>query len=116
MSWEPSDPDDALLTPREVAQMFGVRTTTIALWSRLGVLKESVRTPGGHRRYRLGDVRTCLGGSTEPDPERERMEQDAVRLYEQGWSIRRVARDFGCGYSTMRRILLKHTTLRRPGG
>jgi excisionase family DNA binding protein len=47
---------DDLLTPREVAALLGVRTTTIARWARDGLLKPAVRTPGGHRRYRRGDV------------------------------------------------------------
>ncbi|MDN3351802.1 helix-turn-helix domain-containing protein [Actinomadura sp. DC4] len=44
------------------------------------------------------------------------MEQDAVRLYEQGWTIRRVADEFGVGYSKMRRILSENTVLRDRGG
>jgi excisionase family DNA binding protein len=45
--------DDDLLTPREVAEMFGVRTTTIARWAREGKLT-ALHTPGGHRRYSTG--------------------------------------------------------------
>jgi excisionase family DNA binding protein len=52
---------DRLLTPREVAEVFGVRTTTIALWARDGTLA-FLPTPGGHRRYRLCDVRALLDG------------------------------------------------------
>jgi excisionase family DNA binding protein len=46
----PNDyPDhDQLLRPREVAEIFGVRTTTIARWAREGRLTP-FRTPGGHR-------------------------------------------------------------------
>ena len=40
------------------------------------------------------------------------MEQDAVRLYEQGWSIRQVAARIDCDYGVTRRILLRHTNLR----
>lgn len=43
-------------------------------------------------------------------------EADAVRLYDQGWSIRRVAKEFGMGYDEMRRLLSKHVSLRAPGG
>lgn len=112
MSWEPSDPDDDLLTPREVANLFGVRTTTIARWSRLGALKAS-RTPGGHRRYRRGDVKAFLDQSPEAeDPRRKRLAEDAARLYDQGWPIRRIAQEFGYSYGSMRRLLLRHTTLR----
>jgi DNA polymerase-4 len=72
------------------------------------VLKPSVRTPGGHRRYRRSDVR-ALGEPADraaADPDRRGIEDDAVRLYRQGWSIRQVAARFDCGYGRMRRILL----------
>jgi excisionase family DNA binding protein len=70
------------LTPREVAALFGVRTTTIARWARLGRLS-ALLTPGGHRRYRPSDIRQLLEQEGAP-PEQEQLEQDAVRLYEQG--------------------------------
>jgi excisionase family DNA binding protein len=114
-----SDPfDDALLKPREVAEMLGVHTATVTLWVRIGRLKPSVVTPGGHRRYRRVDVRAFgdAEGLMAATPERVRMEVDAVRLYEQGWSIRQVAARFGCGYGRMRRILLRHTELRSRSG
>src|SRR5258708_3865955 len=82
-------PEDGLLRPREVAEMFGVRPTTIARWAREGFLK-SVATPGGHRRYRRAEIITALNSVPSDSVERQRFEQDAVRLYEQGWSIRRV--------------------------
>ncbi|GAB2824324.1 hypothetical protein GCM10027176_31040 [Actinoallomurus bryophytorum] len=112
--------DDALLRPREVAAVFGVRTATIARWAREGRLIP-LRTPGGHRRYRSIDVRKVLRG-TEPDvdsgepDEDEDMVQDAVRLYGQGWSIRQVADRFECSYGVMRRILNGRVTLRTQGG
>lgn len=91
-----------------------MNVTTIALWSRAGRLKNDVKTPGGHRRYRLADVRVLLESLTKPaDPEQEKLELDAARLYDQGWSIRQVADRFGHSYTAMRRILLRRTTLRR---
>jgi len=108
------DSDESLLTPREVAAIFGVRTTTIARWARDGILPAAF-TPGGHRRYRWSDVRT-LYKQQEHDPAREQMEQDAARLYEQGWSIRQVAEKFDIGYGVMRHILMRRTTLRKRGG
>jgi excisionase family DNA binding protein len=54
---------DALLTPREVAGLFGVRTTTIARWAREGALTP-LRTPGGHRRYRRQDIQRLLSKDT----------------------------------------------------
>jgi hypothetical protein len=99
--------------------MLGVRTTTIARWARDGLIKSTVQTPGGHRRYRRADVRAAqqaTGTSEELESEQRRMTQDAVRLYEQGWPIRRVAEQFDMGYGPMRRILSKHTPLRSRGG
>jgi excisionase family DNA binding protein len=104
------DSDDDLLRPREAAEMLGVPSATIGFWARTGVLKAAVRTPGGQRRYRRADLRVF--GEAQASPRQKEMEADAVRLYEQGWPIRRVAAQFGCGYSRMRRILLKHTRLR----
>jgi hypothetical protein len=91
--------------------MLGVRAATVGFWARTGVLKAALRTPGGQRRYRYADVVAFRGGG-DSAPEPNRMEQDAVRLYDQGWPIRRVAEEFGVSYGRMRRILLRHTTLR----
>jgi excisionase family DNA binding protein len=105
--------DDGLLTPREVARMLRVRVSTVTWWARIGALKPATRTLGGHRRYHRADVDAFSTASTvAPDPDRLRMECDAVRLYQQGWSIRQVAARFDCGYGTMRRILLRHISLR----
>jgi len=40
----------ALLTPREVADLFDVTPKTIARWDEAGILVGQ-RTPGGHRRF-----------------------------------------------------------------
>jgi excisionase family DNA binding protein len=104
----PDHPGDGLLTPREVAEIFGVSVKTITGWAREGRLAFML-TPGGHRRYRWADVRALI---KEPNPEQEQLEEDAVRLYLQGWSVRQVAEKFGYSYGAMRRILGRHTTLR----
>lgn len=104
----PYPDDDRLLTPREVAELFGVRTTTIARWSREGRLL-SFLTPGGHRRYRLPDVRALLDANETAGSELDRRTAvDAVRLYGEGWSVRQVAEKFDVGYSTMRRLLKRN--------
>jgi hypothetical protein len=108
------EPDEPLLRPREVATLFGVRPTTIARWARMGRL-HPLLTPGGHRRYRASDLRE-LRDPDETHAEQQQFEQDAVRLYEQGWNIRQVADRFGSTYGSMRRILARHTTLRPRGG
>jgi excisionase family DNA binding protein len=62
----PEDGGGDLLTPREVAEIFGVRTTTIARWSREGRLTP-IRTPGGHRRYTRAEICAVLDQDAETD-------------------------------------------------
>jgi excisionase family DNA binding protein len=52
---------EALLTPAEVATMFRVDPKTVTRWAKAGKLT-SIRTLGGHRRYRESEVRSLLGG------------------------------------------------------
>ncbi len=47
------------LKPADVAAMFSVNPKTVARWSSAGLL-QSIRTPGGHRRYRETDVERLL--------------------------------------------------------
>jgi excisionase family DNA binding protein len=105
---------DQLLRPREVAELLGVRTATVRKWAIAGRLQVTL-TPGGHSRYRWADVRALLEDGAG-DAEQRQLEEDATRLYQQGWSIRQVAERFECGYGTMRRILLRSTPLRSRGG
>jgi excisionase family DNA binding protein len=53
---------EALLTPAEVAGLFRVDPKTVTRWANSGKLT-SLRTLGGHRRYRESDVRNLLAGS-----------------------------------------------------
>lgn len=50
----------ALLTPGEVARLFRVDPKTVTRWADTGKLP-TIRTPGGHRRFRSGAVRELLG-------------------------------------------------------
>jgi excisionase family DNA binding protein len=50
---------DPLLTPAEVARLFRVDPKTVTRWATTGRLR-SLRTPGGHRRFRESDVRALL--------------------------------------------------------
>jgi excisionase family DNA binding protein len=54
---------DKLLTPAEVATMFRVDPKTVTRWAKAGRLT-SIRTLGGHRRYRETEVRALIAGST----------------------------------------------------
>lgn len=42
--------------------MFRVDPKTVARWARAGKI-HSIRTPGGHRRYRESEIREFLNGS-----------------------------------------------------
>lgn len=53
---------DDLLTPGEVARMFGVDPKTVTRWASAGKL-HALRTLGGHRRYRASEVRSLLQAS-----------------------------------------------------
>ena len=55
---------EPLLTPAEVATMFRVDPKTVTRWAKAGKLT-SIRTLGGHRRYKESEVRTLLGGGAE---------------------------------------------------
>jgi excisionase family DNA binding protein len=55
---------DQLLTPSEVATLFRVDPKTVTRWAKAGKLT-SIRTLGGHRRYRESEVRALLEGSVQ---------------------------------------------------
>ena len=50
---------DPLLTPAEVAVLFRVNPKTVSRWARSGKLT-SIRTLGGHRRFRASEIRRYL--------------------------------------------------------
>jgi excisionase family DNA binding protein len=65
-SHRPLSDSEPLLTPSEVAALFRVDPKTVTRWAKAGKLT-SIRTLGGHRRYRESEVRSLLGGNTS-DP------------------------------------------------
>jgi excisionase family DNA binding protein len=58
------DTGDRLLTPGEVAALFRVDPKTVTRWAAAGRIS-SIRTPGGHRRFRESEVRALLEGDEE---------------------------------------------------
>jgi excisionase family DNA binding protein len=58
------DTGDRLLTPGEVAALFRVDPKTVTRWAAAGRIG-SIRTPGGHRRFRESEVRALLEGEAE---------------------------------------------------
>jgi excisionase family DNA binding protein len=65
----PMPATETLLTPGEVAGMFRVDPKTVTRWARDGKLT-SIRTLGGHRRYREREVRALLTGLPLGEPRR----------------------------------------------
>lgn len=57
------------LTPAEVAKLFRVDPKTVTRWAQAGKLS-SIRTLGGHRRYRRGEVTRLLAESEGDEGER----------------------------------------------
>ena len=60
--------EEELLTPSEVAKLFRVDPKTVTRWAKSGKLT-SIRTLGGHRRYREAEVRALLAGIPAPRPQ-----------------------------------------------
>ncbi|HEY1704946.1 MAG TPA: BldC family transcriptional regulator [Trebonia sp.] len=60
--------NERLLTPGEVAALFRVDPKTVTRWAASGRIT-SIRTPGGHRRFRESEVRALLSGGEEASSE-----------------------------------------------
>ena len=58
---------ERLLTPGEVASLFRVDPKTVTRWAAAGRIS-SIRTPGGHRRFRESEVRALLRGDAAAAP------------------------------------------------
>jgi excisionase family DNA binding protein len=58
-----SSDQEVLLTPAEVAALFRVDPKTVTRWAKSGKLT-SIRTLGGHRRYKESEVKALLSSTT----------------------------------------------------
>ena len=56
---------ERLLTPHQVAALFRVDPKTVTRWASSGRIG-SIRTRGGHRRYRETEIRALLAEFTVP--------------------------------------------------
>ena len=63
---------EVLLTPSEVASLFRVDPKTVTRWAKSGKLT-SIRTLGGHRRYKESEVKALLLKTTSNS---QRMDRD----------------------------------------
>jgi excisionase family DNA binding protein len=55
---------ERLLTPAEVAELFNVNPLTVTRWANQGLIG-SIRTLGGHTRYKEAEVLRLLHEATE---------------------------------------------------
>ena len=55
-----AEPQEVLLTPSEVANLFRVDPKTVTRWAKAGKLT-AIKTLGGHRRYKESEVKALLG-------------------------------------------------------
>jgi len=58
---------EVLLTPKEVAARFKVDPKTVTRWAKAGKLT-SIRTLGGHRRYKESEVAMLLNSTPGANP------------------------------------------------
>jgi putative resolvase len=109
---------DRLISIGELAELKAVSVDTIRRWEKEGKMK-SVRTDGGHRRYRLADFVEQKAGKTiayarvsSHDQKADLDRQDAVLsgyCQAQGWDYE-VIRDLGSGMNYRKKGLVKLIT------
>lgn len=58
-----------LLTPAEVASMFRVDPKTVTRWDKAGKLGDTIRTIGGHRRFKRVFIENLLQGQVDTENE-----------------------------------------------
>ncbi len=68
--------DDPLLMPSEVAALFRVDPKTVTRWAAAGRIG-SIRTPGGHRRFRESEVQALLEADESERKKRRAAENPA---------------------------------------
>jgi excisionase family DNA binding protein len=69
------DRPDRLLKPGEVAALFRVDPKTVTRWAAAGRIG-SIRTPGGHRRFKESEVRAMLEGDEESEGQALKEEEE----------------------------------------
>jgi excisionase family DNA binding protein len=65
---------EKLLTPAEVATLFRVDPKTVTRWAKAGKLT-SIRTLGGHRRYKESEVKALLKTTLSSTSSEQSMKQ-----------------------------------------
>lgn len=57
---------EELMTPGQVAKLFAVDPKTVSRWANSGKIT-TVKTLGGHRRFRAAEIRAMLAASQGSD-------------------------------------------------
>ena len=122
-----------LIRISQAAYILGVSATTLRRWDLTGNLKPTLRTQGGHRRYKLTSILAYTTTGDSPTEEHEtrgrhtptavtyarvsspRQKEDLVRqethlqsvVDERGWSLLRSYRDIRSGLNDQRKGLLR---------
>jgi putative resolvase len=105
-----------LVSIGEMASRLGVAVVTLRRWERIGKLKPTTRTAGGHRRY--GDVpvapqdgATILYARVSCSDQKDDLERQKARLVayatSSGWQNCELIADLGSGLNFKKRGLLK---------
>lgn len=66
------DPRQGFLSINEFARLVGVHPQTVRLWDKSGHLLPHHRTPGGQRRYTIGQVQEVLASPPHADRKERR--------------------------------------------
>jgi predicted site-specific integrase-resolvase len=103
-----------LLSVSEMASRLGVHPQTLRRWSRTGILPESSRTPGNHRRY---EVKAPKNGATigyvrvsSHDQKSDLITQESMlkaKAAERGFPVSQVIADIGSGMNVKKKGFLK---------
>jgi predicted site-specific integrase-resolvase len=59
----PDRAETDLVRTGEIAREFGVDPKTVTRWIDAGKMPECIKTPGGHRRYRVRDIRAMAAAA-----------------------------------------------------
>lgn len=79
-----------IISTRAVAEVLGVSEATVKRWSDAGTLR-CFRTPGGHRKFRLRDVKAFLSDTHETGVATPRVAPPSKELSEQQGEARSLA-------------------------
>jgi excisionase family DNA binding protein len=81
-----------IISTKQVAQVLGVSEATVKRWSDAGTLR-CFRTPGGHRKFRLRDVKAFLADQAQGDAPEPQVAPPSQALTPEQAEARKLALD-----------------------